>query len=147
MSATVPTAPVAPRHQHRIEQLGRVRHDDYAWMKDGNWREVLHDPAALRADIRAHLEAENAYTQAMLAPTEALQTQLFEEMKGRIKPDDASVPVPDGAFEYYVRYEPGAQHPVHGRRFRSPAAREEVLIDADALAKGKAYFSLANAEH
>ena len=147
MSATVPTPPVAPRRQHRIDQLGRVRHDDYAWMKDENWREVLHDPAALRADIRAHLEAENAYTKAMLAPTEVLQTQLFEEMKGRIKADDSSVPAPDGAFEYYVRYEAGAQHPLHARKFRSPAAKEEVLIDADALAKGKAYFSLASAEH
>ena len=94
MSASVPTPPVAPRQPKRIEQLGRVRSDDYAWMKDENWREVLHDPAALRADIRAHLEAENAYTKAMLASTEPLQTQLFEEMKGRIKPDDASVPAP-----------------------------------------------------
>ena len=142
-----PLAPVAPRQQHRVEQLGRVRQDDYAWMKDANWREVLHDPAALNPEIRAHLEAENAYTKAMLAPTEALQARLFAEMKGRIKPDDASVPAPDGPFEYYVRYEPGAQHPVHARRFRTATAKEEVLIDADALAKGKAYFNLGHAEH
>ena len=147
MSATLPTPPVAPRHPKRIQQLGRVRTDDYAWMKDENWREVLHDPKALREDIRVHLEAENAYTKAMLAPTEALQGDLFEEMKGRIKADDASVPEPDGQFEYYVRYEAGAQHPLHARRFRSSAAKEEVLIDADALAKGKAYFNLAHAEH
>ena len=152
MSASVPepippTPPKAPRQQRRIEQLGRVRQDDYAWMKDENWREVLHDPKALRADIREHLEAENAYTKAMLAPTEALQTELFEEMKGRIKADDSSVPEPDGAFEYYVRFEPGAEHPLHARRRRAPAAAEEVLIDADALAKGKAYFNLAHAEH
>ena len=152
MSATdptlsVPTPPVAPRQRHRIEQLGRVRQDDYAWMKDENWRQVLHDPKVLRADIRAHLEAENAYTKAMLAPTEALQTALFEEMKGRIKADDASAPAPDGQFEYYIRYQAGAQHPLHVRRFRSPAAKEEVLIDADALAQGKAYFNLAHAEH
>ncbi len=147
MSASVPPPPVAPRQPKRIEQLGRVRTDDYAWMKDENWREVLHDPKALRADIRSHLEAENAYTRAMLAGTEALQAELFEEMKGRIKPDDASVPAPDGQFEYYVRYEAGAQHPIHARRFRSPAAKEEVLIDADALASGKAYFNLGAAEH
>jgi oligopeptidase B len=147
MSATAPTPPVAPRHPKRIEQLGRVRTDDYAWMKDENWRQVLHDPGALRQDIRAHLEAENAYTKAMLASTEPLQAQLFEEMRGRIKADDASVPAPDGQFEYYVRYESGAQHPRHVRRFRSAAAKEEVLIDADALAKGKAYFNLAHAEH
>ena len=147
MSATLPTPPVAPRHPKRIQQLGRVRTDDYAWMKDENWREVLHDPKALREDIRTHLEAENAYTKAMLAGTEALQGELFEEMKGRIKADDSSVPAPDGQFEYYVRFEAGAQHPLHARRFRSPAAKEEVLIDADALAKGQAYFNLAYAEH
>ena len=147
MSAPVTTPPVAPRHPQRIQQLGRTRTDDYAWMKDENWRQVLHDPKALRADIRAHLEAENAYTKAMLAPTEALQTELFEEMKGRIKADDASAPAPDGQFEYYIRYETGAQHPLYVRRFRSPAAKEEVLIDADALARGKAYFNLAHAEH
>ena len=145
--SSLPEPPKAPRQQRRIEQLGRVRHDDYAWMKDENWREVLHDPKALRADIREHLEAENAYTQAMLAGTEALQGQLFEEMKGRIKPDDASVPAPDGLFEYYARYEAGAQHPLHARRRREPGATEEVLIDADALSKGKAYFSLAHADH
>ena len=146
-SGPAPAPPVAPRQPRRIEQLGRVRTDDYAWMKDENWRDVLHDPKALREDIRTHLEAENAYTQAMLASTEPLQAQLFEEMKGRIKADDASVPEPDGQFEYYVRFQAGAQHPIHARRFRSPAAKEEVLIDADALARGKAYFNLAHAEH
>src|SRR5581483_5842189 len=82
-----------------------------------------------------------------LAPTQALQTELFEEMKGRIKPDDASVPEPDGPFDYYSRYAPGAQHPVLARRPRGDAETEQVLIDADALAKGKAYFDLGHAEH
>jgi oligopeptidase B len=146
-----PAPPVAPRRPRRIEQLGRVRVDDYAWMKDENWRQVLHDPSALAPEIRAHLQAENAYTAAMLASTEALQTALFEEMKARIKPDDATVPAPDGPFQYYERYAPGAQHPVHARRARSSAegeaADEQVLIDADALARGKAYFDLGHSEH
>ncbi len=142
-----PDPPVARKEPRRIEQLGRTRVDDYAWMKDDNWREVLRDPAALRPDIKAYLEAENAYTKALLAPSEALQTQLFEEMKGRIKPDDASVPEPDGPFEYYARYAPGGQHPIHARRPRGQADAEEVLLDADAMAKGKAFFQLAHAEH
>jgi len=116
---TLPTPPVAPKKSRRIEQLGRVRTDDYAWMKDDNWQQVLRDPKVLRADIRDHLEAENAYTKAVLAETEGLQAQLFAEMKGRIKEDDSSVPAPDGPFDYYVRYEIGAEHPVHGRRPRS----------------------------
>ena len=142
-----PDPPVARKEPRRIEQLGRTRVDDYAWMKDDDWREVLRDPAALRPDIKAHLQAENAYTKALLAPSEALQAQLFEEMKGRIKPDDASVPEPDGPFEYYARYAPGGQHPIHARRPRGQADAEEVLLDADAIAKGKAFFQLAHAEH
>ena len=139
----VPVPPVAEKKPHRIEQLGRVRVDNYAWMKDENWQKVMRDPSAIRADIRAHLEAENAYTKAMLASTEALQKTLFEEMKGRIKEDDSSLPQPDGPFDYYA--------PLRDRRaisdLRPPPARpgrtsEEVLIDADALstearAKGK----------
>jgi len=82
---TQPTAPVAAKHPKRIEQLGHVRVDDYAWMKDDNWQAVLRDPAAVRADVKAHLVAENAYTQAMLASTEPLQAAMFAEMKGRIK--------------------------------------------------------------
>jgi oligopeptidase B len=55
-----PTPPIAPKQPKRTEQLGRVRVDDYAWMKDDNWQQVLRDPKALRADVRDHLAAENA---------------------------------------------------------------------------------------
>jgi oligopeptidase B len=144
---TAPKPPVAPKIPHRIEQLGRVRTDDYAWMKDDNWQQVLRDPKALRADVRDHLNAENAYTKAVLAGTEDLQAQLFAEMKGRIKEDDSSVPAPDGPFDYYVRYDLGAEHPVHGRRARGAAEGEEVLLDEEALSKGKAYFHVGGAHH
>lgn len=142
-----PAPPVARKDPRRIEQLGHVRVDDYAWMKDDNWRQVLRDPSAIRPDVKAHLEAENAYTAAMLAPTEALQAALFEEMKGRIKEDDSSVPAPDGPFDYYVRYEKGAQHPIHARRPRGRAEGETVLLDEDAEARGKAFFQVGAAEH
>ncbi len=141
-----PAPPRAHKEQRRIEQLGRVRTDDYAWMKDDNWRQVLHDPAVLRADVRDHLIAENAYTAAVLASTEALQQALFDEMKARIKPDDASVPEPDGPFAYATRYAPDGQHPLYVRTPRGGGA-EEVLLDADALAKGKAFFKVAHAGH
>lgn len=144
---TLQKPPVAPKKPHRIEQLGRVRTDDYAWMKDDNWQQVLRDPKALRADVREHLEAENAYTKAVLAGTEDLQAKLFAEMKARIKEDDSSVPAPDGPFDYYVRYDLGAEHPVHGRRARGAAGGEEVLLDEEALSKGKAYFHVGGAHH
>ena len=142
-----PKPPVAPVRPLRLEQLGRVRTDDYAWMKDANWREVLRDPKAIKAEVKTYLDEENAYAKAMLASTEPLQSQMFEEMKGRIKQDDSTVPAPDGPFEYYVRYAPDAQHPVYGRRQRGASDGELVLLDADAEAKGKAFFQVNAAEH
>jgi oligopeptidase B len=142
-----PLAPVAQKSPRRIEQLGRVRVDDYAWLRDDNWQAVLRDPTLVRPDIRAHLEAENAYTAAMLAPTEALQQAMFEEMKGRIKEDDSSVPSPDGPWDYYVRYALGAQHPIHARKPRGAEDGEQILLDEDAEAQGKSYFQVAAAAH
>jgi len=143
---TLPKPPAAPKRPITLEQLGRTRTDDYAWMKDDNWQQVLRDPKVLRADVREHLDAENAYTKAVLASTEALQAQLFEEMKGRIKQDDSSVPAPDGPWAYYVRYDMGAEHPIHARRPRD-GGPEEVLIDEVKLAAGKAYFHVGAASH
>ena len=141
-----PLPPRPRKDPKRIEQLGRVRIDDYAWMKDENWQAVLRDPSKVKADVRDHLVAENAYVAAVLGGTEALQRTLFEEMKGRIKEDDASVPSPDGAFAYFSRYEPGAQHPRHVRAPRDGGA-EELLLDADARAKPHAYFQVGAAGH
>jgi oligopeptidase B len=149
---TAPKPPTAPKIPHRTEQLGRTRVDDYAWMKDDNWQQVLRDPKVLRADVRDHLNAENAYTKAMLASTEPLKAQLFAEMKGRIKEDDSSVPAPDGPWDYYVRYDLGAQHPIHARRPKGQAPTdknggEQVLLDEEALSKGKAFFQVGAAHH
>jgi oligopeptidase B len=144
---TRPTPPVARREPKTLNQLGRVRVDDYAWMKDETWQQVLRDPSVLRADIREHLDAENAYTRAMLAGTETLQGQLFAEMKGRIKEDDSSIPTPDGAWDYYVRYETGAEHPIHARRPRGRDDGEQVLLDEEAVARGKAFHQVGAASH
>ena len=142
-----PAPPTPPRRPKRIVQLGRERIDDYAWMKDENWQAVLRDPSALAPELRGHLEAENAYQAALLAPVEPLRERLFEEMKGRIKEDDSSVPSPDGSFEYFYRYALGAQHPCHLRRPRGSTGPETVLLDEDAEAKGKAYYSVAEVTH
>jgi oligopeptidase B len=120
--------------------------DDYAWMKDDNWQGVLRDPSTVKAEVREHLEAENAYLEAVLAPTRPLQDRLFEEMKGRIKTDDESAPAPDGPFEYFSRYEPGAQHPRHLRRRRG-GGEETLLLDEAADAQGKPYYSVDAARH
>jgi oligopeptidase B len=141
-----PKPPVPPKEPKTITQLGRARTDEYAWMKDDNWQAVLHDPSVVKPEVREHLTAENAYLRAMLAGTEDLQKTLFEEMKGRIKEDDASVPAPDGPWEYFSRYEMGAQHPRHVRQPRG-GGDEALLLDEEAAAKGKAYYAVGAAAH
>ena len=106
MSTPPPVAHVRPL-THRLH--GRERVDEYAWLKDDSWQEVMRDPSVLRADIRAYLESENAYTAQAMADTLQLQETLFAEMRGRIKEDDATVPARDGANEYFVRFRQGGQ--------------------------------------
>ncbi len=106
-------APIAKKIPTTIKQLGRVRHDDYAWMRDEHWQDVLNDPKTLTPEIKQHIDAENAYTKAMfLDKTADLRTKLFEEMKGRIKEDDSLPPTKDGKFAYYRKYREGGQFPI-----------------------------------
>ena len=142
-----PVPPIAKKEPKTITQVGRTRVDNYAWMKDDRWQEVLRDPSLIRADIRTHLEAENAYTKASLASAAALEAKIFEEMKGRIKEDDSSVPTPDGPWEYYSRFEVGAQHPIYGRRPRGKSDGEQILLNVEAQSKGKAFYDVGDAEH
>ena len=120
--------------------------DDYAWLRDEDWRTVMRDPSALQADIRTHLEAENAHTEAELADVAALRDTLFAELKGRIKQDDSSVPAADGPYAYANRYREGGQHPIVVRTPRD-GGEETVLLDGDAMAQGRDYFRLASVEH
>ena len=124
---------------------GRTLVDDYGWLRAENWQEVLKDPAALPAEIREVLERENRHAEAVLAPTAALQKSLVKEMRGRIKEDDEDVPQTDGPFEYYDRYREGGEHELVCRRKRA-SSEEEILLDGDALAKGKAFFEIGGAE-
>src|SRR5829696_5840426 len=110
-AAPPPTARKPVRSTHH----GHERVDDYAWLRAENWQEVMRHPAALDPEIRAHLEAENAYFRGFMADTEALQETLYREMRGRMKEDDSSVPAPDGPWAYSMRYVEGGQHPLHVR--------------------------------
>jgi oligopeptidase B len=159
-AALPPVAPSPIRQPFEITQLGHTRIDDYHWMKDDNWQAVLRDPGLVRADIKAALTEENAYSAAMLEDTKALQEDIFAEMKGRIKEDDASVPSPDGDWEYYSRFETGAQHPIVARRPRTkeafPApipstedtrAAEQILLNEDERAKGSDFYETSDTQH
>jgi oligopeptidase B len=143
---TRPLPPVAPRKPRFSVYHGVELVDEYAWLRADNWQDVMREPSALASDIRTHLDAENAYTAAMLADTEALQNALYAEMKGRIKEDDSTVPSPDGPFEYFVSYITGGQYPRICRRPRGGGG-EEILIDGNKEAEGKAYWQLGATAH
>ncbi len=124
---------MAPRRPHSFTTHGITVTDDYAWLKDANWQEVLRDPSILDADIRKYLEAENDYTESLLGHTAALQKTLVAEMRGRIKEDDSSVPSPDGAFAYFRKFREGGQHELFGRMPRD-GGETEIVLDGDELA-------------
>jgi oligopeptidase B len=118
----------------RVDTIhGERRVDDYFWLRD------RENPA-----VAAYLSAENAYTDAIVAPTRALQEALYREMLGRIKETDMRVPHRKGAFLYYSRTEEGRQYPIHCRRRDEPGAAEETTLDLNALAEGKPFLSLGS---
>ncbi|MBV6434420.1 MAG: Dipeptidyl aminopeptidase BI [Bryobacteraceae bacterium] len=117
----------------QITQHGQTRVDDYFWLRGG-------DPAA----IRAYLDAENAYTEAMLKPAEALRSRLYEEILGRVEQNDASAPVPLRGYLYYSRTLDGKAYPLYCRRKGSMDAPEEILLDLNELAKDEKYLRLGN---
>ena len=110
-----------------------TRTDPYAWLRDRN------DP-----DTLAYLEAENAYTKAMTKSTEELQAKLYQEMLGRIKQTDLSVPVKKDDYFYYSRTQEGKQYAIYCRKHGSVEAPEEILLDGNVLGEGKKYFRVGN---
>ncbi len=128
-SATALTPPVAAVRPHRFDEHGNVRVDPYYWLKDRNNPEVIK-----------YLEDENAYTKAVMAHTQALQERLYEELKGRVLQNDQSVPFREGNYFYYTRLVEGKNYPIYARKRGSLSAPEEIMIDANVLAEGKATF-------
>jgi len=138
--------PIAETRPVQTSHHGQTLVDDYAWLRAENWQEVMRDPSVLDAEIRAYLEAENAYTNAMMTDVEPLKETIFEELKGRIKQDDSSVPSPDGPYAYAVKYVEGAEHPIYVRTARE-GGDEESLLDGNKEAEGTAYFNLGGVDH
>lgn len=130
-----PQPPVAERRPHSFTVHGVTVDDPYHWLRDPGYPEVT-DP-----DVLGYLEAENAYFEAMMAPRRALVDRLYEEMKGRIREDDSSVPQKDGDWLYWTAFETGGQY---RKWWRKPVAGgpDELILDEPALAEGKEYFRL-----
>lgn len=141
------TPPAAEKRPTRHTRFGVEWTDDYAWLKDAQWQTVLREPSTLSADIREHLEHENAYTAEILAPLRALETEIFEEMKGRLEPAKSSVKLKDGPWAYYHRFEAGQEHGTYMREpFGGGAA--QMLLDAETLsADYDGFFDIGDLSH
>jgi oligopeptidase B len=127
----LPAPPTAKRVPKATTTHGDTLVDDYAWMRDKD------DP-----DTRGYLEAENAYTDAAMKPFEGFREALYKEMLARIKETDLSVPYKNGGYFYYSRTVQGLQYSIYCRKRGSLDAAEEITLDVNELAKGKAYMSL-----
>ncbi|MGV8932455.1 MAG: S9 family peptidase [Luteimonas sp.] len=148
-AATLPAPPDVAQKPHVVKTpFGATRNDEYYWLRDDTRK---------NKDMLAYLGAENAYVDAVMAPLKPLQDKLYDEIVARIKQDDSSVPYRERGYWYYTRFETGQDYPIHARRKDSSDATpasvlvatreashegEDVLLDVNAMAKGKDYFSV-----
>jgi oligopeptidase B len=135
MTANLPEPPKAEQRPYSYERHGYRVEDPYFWLKDQSY------PKVDDADVLAYLKAENAYFEAAMKPHQGLVEELFQEMKGRIKEDESSVPIRDGDWLYWWAFKPGAQYRTW---YRKPAKgrAEQAIFDEPAEAEGKEYFRL-----
>jgi oligopeptidase B len=130
-SSSLPAPPVAKKVPKTTEINGRELVDNYFWLRDKQ-----------NPDVAAYLQAENAYTDAVMKPTEGLQKKLYDEMLSRIKETDVEVPYKEGNYFYYTRTEAGKQYSIYCRKKGSLDAPEELLLDVNELAKGQKFMSV-----
>ena len=129
-SATTPKPPVAEKHPHATVTHGDTLRDNYYWLREKT-----------SAPVREYLEAENAYCDAIMAPTLGLQETLYKEMLARIQETDVEVPYPDGKFLYYTRTEEGKQYPYYCRK-PAPDGAEQITLDVNQMAEGKEFMGV-----
>ena len=124
--------PIAEKIKKELTEHGDKRTDNYFWLNQSDNPKVVE-----------YLKAENNYTDEMLRHTEALQGKLYNEIIGRIKQDDTSVPYKDNGYFYYTRYEDGKEYPVHCRKKGTIDAPEEILLNVNEMAKGQKFFNVS----
>ncbi len=130
-TSTSMEAPVAAKKPQELTKHGHTRIDNYYWLRERENPEVI-----------AYLEAENAYRESVMKGTEQFQQELFDEIVGRIKQDDESVPYKENGYFYYTRYEEGKEYPIFCRKKESLEAAEEVLADVNEMAEGYGYYQV-----
>ncbi len=134
--------PVANKRPHHIEKHGDIRVDNYYWMRLSDEQKEAEEKDEQTQEVLTYLNQENDYTKLVMKHTENFQERLFQEMKGRIKETDQSVPVKDNGYWYYTRFEEGKDYAFYCRKKDSLDNEEQVMIDGPALAEGKSYWAL-----
>jgi oligopeptidase B len=130
-NSSLPAPPAAKKVPHVTEINGHKMVDNYAWLREKS-----------NPEVRAYLEQENAYTDAVMKPTEPFQKKLYDEMLSRVKETDVEVPYREGDYFYYIRFEAGKQYPIRCRKKAGDDAPEEVLLDVNQLAQGQAFMTI-----
>ncbi|HWW14625.1 MAG TPA: S9 family peptidase [Candidatus Dormibacteraeota bacterium] len=131
-NSSLPAPPVAKKVPRTTEVNGRTLVDNYFWLREKK-----------NPEVRAYLEAENVYTEAVMKPTEAFQKHLYDEMLGRVKETDVDVPYKEEDYFYYARTEAGKQYQIRCRKKGSLEAPEEVVLDINEMAKGQVFMAVA----
>ena len=119
--------------------------DNYAWIKQKNWQEVLKNPKKLNDEVANYLTEENAFVKEQLKENKQLETEIFQELKGRIKDKDSSVPLKDGAYYYFSEYEEGSEYPSFKRTGSTNVV--ETIFNAQKKSEGEKFFNLASVCH
>ncbi len=139
-------APKANKIAEELEAHGDIRIDNYFWMRLSDEQKNAKTPDSQTQDVLDYLNDENDYKEAAMKPTEGLQEKLYNEIVGRIKKDDSSVPYNYNGYSYYTRFEEGMDYPLYCRKKLTEKSQEEVMLNGPEMAKGHDYFSIAGRE-
>lgn len=134
--------PIADKTNHISIVHGDTLHDDYFWMRLSDAQKEAEIPDDPTKKVIAYLNAENTYREKAMQHTKAFQEKLYEEIKGRIKQTDMSVPYRDNGYYYITRYEEGLEYPIYCRKKNTFDAKEEVILDVNLLAKDHSYYQV-----
>lgn len=142
----LPAPPVAQKKDSLLTVHGDTRVDPYFWMRLTDAQKTAEQPDEQTSTVLDYLSAENEYKEAMMADTKALQEKLYNEMVGRIKQTDESLPYFKNGYWYYTRYEEGKEYPIYCRKPKTLETTEEIMLDVNQLAEGFDYFAVSGLE-
>ena len=140
--AQFPAPPTAEKQTHITAIHGLQLEDDYFWMRLSDEQKEAAEPDEQTAKVVDYLNRENDYTKEVMNGTEAFQENLFNEIVGRIKQDDQSVPLLDNGYYYYSRYEEGKEYAIYCRKLGSLEAEEQVMLNVNEMAEGFNYYAV-----